>query len=253
MRKTPVPELTSLVIPEWANGPDGSANGGYAAGLLAAASVIDGAVEVNLRVPPPLGTAMALRPMGQVVELWSTDGEPQLVATAKATSLDAVELPAALEGLTPERAAEAAATGFPYASEHPFPRCLVCGVARDPDLPEHSLHCGEVDGTGVFADTWTPVAGFAEPKRADTATVAACWAALDCPSLMPFADPERPMVLAKFEVDLTKQARIGKPHVLAAWELERDGRKLRSASVLLDASGRVLGMARALWIEVRPA
>ena len=48
--------LDTLVIPTWANGPDGSGNGGWSAGLLAqrVTNATEG-VAVNLRVPPPIG------------------------------------------------------------------------------------------------------------------------------------------------------------------------------------------------------
>jgi hypothetical protein len=106
----------------------------------------------------------------------------------------------------------------------------------------------------VFADTWVPTSDVADPADPTLASVAACWSALDCPSAAPMADPhaENPSVLARIAVRLDRQARIGEPHVLAAWQVARDGRKQRSRSVLLDATGEVLGAADALWIEVRP-
>jgi hypothetical protein len=106
----------------------------------------------------------------------------------------------------------------------------------------------------VFASAWIPTADIADPDDPVRARMEACWSVLDCPSAAPFADPdaERPSVLARITVDLAEQARIGEPHVLAAWRLSVDGRKQRSASALLDRRGRVLGLAEALWIEVRP-
>ena len=46
--------MTSLLIPSALNGPADSANGGIAAGRLAALVATDGPVTVTLRLPPPL-------------------------------------------------------------------------------------------------------------------------------------------------------------------------------------------------------
>jgi hypothetical protein len=50
----------TLVLPERFNGPPMTANGGYATGRLAAFVESDDAVEVTLRLPPPLGRALAV-------------------------------------------------------------------------------------------------------------------------------------------------------------------------------------------------
>ncbi|MEO6866994.1 MAG: hypothetical protein ABI200_03140, partial [Gaiellales bacterium] len=142
--------------------------------------------------------------------------------------------------------------------------CISCGTKRAPGDPALHLYCGPMadvtapadDGSRsvVFAGAWTPTPDLADEGDAAHAAVAACWSALDCPSAAPFADPhaEHPSVLARIAVRIVRQARIGEAHVLAAWELSVDGRKRRSASVLLDSTGEVLGVAEALWIEVRP-
>lgn len=251
MEATSSTAADELVIPIWANGPDGSANGGYAAGLLADASGITGAVDVSLRLPPPLGEPLHILRGPDVVELFTIEDDPRLVATARATSVDDLALPDAIGDVTVD-AACSAALGFPYRDEHPFPRCLCCGIARDPAFPELAIHCGPVAGTALHADAWVPDGRLADHADATVASIPAMWSALDCPSATPFADPDRPAVLARFEVRIDVPARIGQPHVLVAWELGRDGRKLHSASALLAADGTILGRARALWIEVRP-
>ena len=54
---------TSLIIDPLFNGPDTSANGGYACGCMAETVVAAGhrCVRVNLRAPPPLGRPLELR------------------------------------------------------------------------------------------------------------------------------------------------------------------------------------------------
>ena len=256
----------TIVIPTWANGPDGSGNGGWSAGLLAPfVPDGDGGVAVSLRVPPPIGRPLEVSAddSGTGCLLVDPEGsEPVLVAHAEPANVS-LDVPGSVRSIS-IAAAEVASAGFPFRDEHPFPRCISCGVARDADQPSLHLHCGPVadvsvrDASGtpvpVFADTWLPTSDIADADDPAVASVAACWSALDCPSAAPMADPhaEHPSVLARIAVRLDRPARIDEPHVLAAWAVSRDGRKQFSRSVLLDAAGSVLGAADALWIEVRP-
>ena len=255
----------TIVIPTWANGPDGSGNGGWSAGLLAPHVPVEAGsgVAVSLRVPPPLGRELHVggdeSGAGRLLVDRSAD-EPVLVAHAEPApvSLDA---PGAVRAIDVE-AARAASAGFAYRDEHPFPRCVSCGIARAEGEPSLELHCGPLEGvtvrtddaepTPVFADVWVPTPDMADGDDPEVASIAACWSALDCPSAAPMANPDAsPIVLARIAARIETRARIGEPHVLAAWFLSRDGRKLRSRSVMLDVRGEVLGAAEALWIEVR--
>lgn len=260
---------TTIELPTWANGPDGSGNGGWTAGLLAA-HVGDprGGVRVDLRSPPPLGRPLTVELDGStsgsdravLLRDHAAEGEPTLVATARAETVE-LGLPDAVRA-TSVAAAREATTRFPYRDAHPFPSCLVCGVARSGDVPSFCIHCGptnalrapDVSGVEhpVFAGTWTPASAFADPDAPSHASTTAMWAALDCPSAAPFANPTSAAVLASFAVRLQGRAAIGEEHVLAAWRTHVDGRKLRSTSALLTADGAVLGVAQALWIELRP-
>ncbi len=247
-----------LVIPTWANGPDGSGNGGWSAGLLAEHADHATAMAVSLRVPPPLGRALQIVPLGQDrFEL--RDGE-LLIADAAPTEIDR-HVPRAVRELT-RKQAHAARDGFPFRDSHPFPRCLVCGTARTDGQPAFHLHCGpvdglDVDGAPVFADAWTPDPSLHDPTRPDdpeAISAVACWAALDCPSAAPVADPdaEYPIVLARIAAWIQREAFVGEPLLTAAWQVREDGRKHFTRSVLLREGGEVLGIADALWIEVRP-
>jgi hypothetical protein len=65
------------------------------------------------------------------------------------------------------------------------------------------------------------------------------------------ADPATtPAVLARLSASLEEPARAGAPHVVLAWALGREGRKLHSASALLDGEGTIVARARALWITL---
>ena len=252
-----------LTIPTWANGPDGSGNGGWSASLIAqhVPEPLSGrGVAVSLRVPPPIGRALRVEVDDRTGEARLLD-EDTLVASALPHSVT-VEVPHAARAITLE-IARGASAGFPFRDHHPFPRCICCGIAREADQPSLEIHCGAVDGVTapdaagadvpVYADVWEPHADVADADDLEQACVAACWSALDCPSAAPFADgaEARTAVLARIAVQLDRAARVGEPHVLVAWQRHIDGRKCFSASALLDASGSVLGRAEALWIEVR--
>ncbi|MCW2928429.1 MAG: hypothetical protein JWM86_2397 [Thermoleophilia bacterium] len=258
------PAATSITIPAWANGPDGSGNGGWTAGLLAGQlAQAPRGVAVSLRVPPPLDRALRIEPAGDGgITLWDdATEEPVLVASADPEDVE-LQVPDVVRGISLARA-QVATTNFPFRDQHPFPRCVSCGTARDPELPALHLHAGLVPAcvilddagelTPVFAAPWTPSIDMADGDDLTTASVAARWSALDCPSAAPVADPEaeNPVVLARIAVRLDAEVSIGHPHIVAAWRLAVDGRKRWTASVLMDADGDVLGIARALWIEVR--
>lgn len=254
----------TICIPSWANGPDGSGNGGWSAGLLAAELDAPEGVAVSLRVPPPIGRDLRVSQIDDAtLELWDDAGdEPVLVANAVAEAVE-LDVPELVRGISPARA-EVATTNFPFRDHHPFPRCVSCGTERDPSQPSLHLHAGLVPAcvvtdeagelTPVFAARWVPSADMAGAGDPAHASIAARWSALDCPSATPVADAEAelPAVLARIAVRLDGEVAIGEPHVVAAWKLAADGRKRWTASVLLDADGVVRGVARALWIEVRP-
>lgn len=242
----------TLVIPAWANGPDGSGNGGWTAGLLARR--LDApAVVVTLRAPPPIGRELQVVRGEGSVEL--RDGE-LLVAHAAGASLQ-LEAPDQVRGVSPGEAHEASSR-FPFGERHPFPRCLVCGTDRAPDTPAFNVHCGRLDdvrvgSSPVFADTWRPAANLADRDEPGLVAHEAAWAALDCPSAAPVADPDAPaVVLARIAARVCRRPRIGEVHVLAAWHLASDGRKHQTRSAMIARGGEVIGVAEALWIEVRP-
>ena len=122
---------TEIVIERRFRGPTTSGNGGYVCGLLA--GYLEGAVQVTLRAPPPLETALLVSQAGTEARLLAGERE---IARARCTALDipALEPPTFLEATA---AAEARYPGF---QQHLFPERFVCGPAR-----------GENDGLGIFA------------------------------------------------------------------------------------------------------
>jgi hypothetical protein len=221
--------VSTVVIEPHFHGPPDSANGGYTCGLVAAA--IDGAAQVTLRVPPPLGTPLELqRRDGGAVLL---DGET-VVAEGRPAVLDLdIPRPVGLEE------AQAAAQRYPWRDDHPYPTCYVCGPDRDDGL---SIYPGPVEGRELFAAPWTPEDD--APERT--------WAAIDCPSgiVCDLLGEHGRLLLGRLTGELHAPVVPGAPHVVVAWPLERDGRKLHTASALFGPEGELYAAAQAVWIEV---
>jgi hypothetical protein len=247
-------------------GPRDSANGGYAAGVLAGAFLAGrttradradgangdnheatGAVEVTLRKPPPLDTAMLLRgDTDDASHSLTLSLDDQVVAHARpgalaADPVDAVSLAAARE-------AERSYAGL---TAHPFVACFACGPEREPG-DGLRLSPGRI-GDGRTACTWTPdgsLAAHDEPTRLRPEFV---WAALDCPGGWTTDVVGRPMVLGRITGEIYAPAEVGERHVVMGRLLGEDGRKTFTATTLYDSDGRVVARAEHVWVAVDPA
>ncbi|MEH1168587.1 hypothetical protein V6V47_24700 [Micromonospora sp. CPCC 205539] len=206
------------------NGPSGSGNGGWSAGVFASAAGGSGPVEVTLRRPPPLETALTL-----------TDGEVrdpagELVAEVRpAGAVDAVVPPV-------DRAtAVEAATRYPGFVEHPYPECFVCGPSR-------------ADGLRIFPGP-LPDGRTAAPFRApEQVTEATVWAALDCPGGWTVLAAGRPYLLGRIAALLTALPAPDDECVVTGALIRLDGRKALVHTSLYGPDGALLGAARATWI-----
>jgi hypothetical protein len=156
--------------------------------------------------------------------------------------------------------AAAAEASYPGHVFHPFPTCFSCGTGRT-----------EADGLRIFpgktgdgpdgdrvAATWTPHPSLAEDwhtyvDEAPRASVAATWAALDCPGGWAGDLTERLMVLGRMTARVDTLPVIGEPHVVVGEGRGNDGRKTFTATTLYDADGRVVATAEHIWIAVDPA
>jgi hypothetical protein len=226
----------SITIARRFRGPKTSANGGYASGLLAQA-VDAPAVEVSLRLPPPLERPLAVVPAEGRVLLY--DGEA-LVAEAGPAEPD-VSPPAPP---TFAEAAEAARGGEAGWGAPVFEECFVCGTRPEGDGLE--IHARLVPGRddGLVATTW--VAHEVRPEIV--------WAAIDCPGAYAVQSGARgEPVLARMTARIDRLPREGERCVVAAWPLERDGRKHAAGTALFGDDGALLAVSRQLWIEPREA
>jgi len=224
-------------------GPPDSANGGYTCGLLAAAVEPGPAVEVTLRLPPPLETPLAIERSDGGARL--LDGD-RLVAEAVPAAAPELEVPAPV----PPGEAEAAKRDSPLWRSHPFAGCLVCGPDRPPQ-DGLGVVCGPIEERGVVAAPWKTF----EWMSAGDGTVRPelVWSVLDCPSgLAGMLDPDLGVtVLGRLTALLRRPAQIDTEYVAIGWPIDREGRKLHAGSAIFDRDGEVIAEARATWIELR--
>ena len=217
-----------MIIAARFNGPPGTGNGGYSAGLFSALGTPSGeaAVEVTLRTPPPLD-----------VPLTAVDDEVRDPAGELVAQIRTVErFDATVPGVSWDEAVRASASyaGF---TDHPFPTCYVCGPAR-------------ADGLRVFpgrlADGRT-AAPFVVPTLVDAPTT---WAVLDCPGGWSIIAPGRPYVLGRMAAVVTTLPQPGDQCVVVGATESVQGRKALVRSTLYGPDGEVLAYARATWIAI---
>ncbi|SCL64693.1 hypothetical protein [Micromonospora peucetia] len=215
-----------MIIESRFNGPPGSGNGGWSAGVFAVGSGAPGPVEVTLRRPPPLEIPLTLvdgevrDPAGLVVAQVRPTEDPHAVVPP-------VDLPAA-------RAASAAYAGL---VDHPFPGCYVCGPDR-------------VDGLRIFPGR-LPDGRTAAPFRVPgSVTMPTVWAALDCPGGWAVIAPGRPYVLGRIAAVVAALPEPGDECVVTGVMVGGEGRKALVHTSLYAPDGTLLASARATWIAV---
>ena len=236
-----VMSVTGIVIERRFCGPPASGNGGYCAGLLA--ERISGAVEVTLRVPPPLEQTLQLEHDAENARLLS--GE-QVIAEARGTSL-VLDVPPAPSF----EAAEACVSRFAGWNRHVFPTCFVCGPQRAAG-DGLRIFPGPTADTALVAAPFVPDRSLAGP--AGGVQPALVWAALDCPGYFAAASGEE-AVLGRMTAQLVRVPAIGERCVVIGWSLGREGRKISAGTALFDDTGTLLGCARQTWVTLqrRPA
>ena len=229
-----------VVIDRRFRGPPDSANGGYACGVVA--GLVGGSTAtVRLTKPPPLDRPLEVERGDEFVRLMS-DGEA--VAQGRPSPLlDFV--PPALPSV--ELAREA--TLKP--DEHAYPMCFVCGPDRE--LTDGlGIFAGPVPGRGdgLIATTWTPDAALAgaDGRVADVFV----WSALDCPTgnVAFYHWQDTLFLLGELTGSLEAPIWAAEEYVLAAWPLERAGRKHHTAMAIANGDGEIVARSQAIWISV---
>lgn len=227
--------LASLSIAHRYRGPVASANGGYAAGLLAQA-VGASAVEVTLRLPPPLDRALTVTHDGERVLL--VDGD-MLVAEARPGDPGVTAPVPPSFGEAAESSREVGGWGAPE-----FDQCFVCG--RRDDGSGLDIHAGRVAVRDdlLVATTW--IAREVSPEIV--------WAVIDCPGAYALrGDGRGEPLLARMTARIDRLPEEGERCVVAGWPLDAEGRKRNAATALYGADGAPIAVSRQLWIEPRAA
>lgn len=243
-----------MIIEARYNGPPGSGNGGWSAGVFATSAqgvppahdVGDGMapdgggpvgaatpIEVTLRRPPPLDVPLRAVPVPERPGRHEVcDPDDQVIAQVEPVPAFDVAV-AAVDPAT----ARAASADYPGFTEHPFPGCFVCG-------PQHPTGLRIFPGRLPDGRTAAP---FRVPDEVTTATV---WAALDCPGGWAVIAPGRPYVLGRIAVVVRALPAAGDECVVTGVADRTEGRKARVHSALYAADGTLLAHARATWIAV---
>ncbi|SDT77025.1 hypothetical protein [Actinoplanes derwentensis] len=218
-------------IPARFNGPPGTGNGGWCAGafaLAAGARTGGPAVQVTLRVPPPLETPLQWR-NGSVF------AAETLVAEVTEAPEAAVDVPP-----VPFAEAVAASRGYPGFSRHPFPTCFVCGPQREPG-DGLRIFPGPLPGDRTAAP-WTVPADV---------SVETMWAALDCPGgWSAIGSSGRAFVLGRIAAEVTALPEPGAECVVVGALSGTSGRKAVVGSTVYGPDGHRLATARATWLAV---
>ena len=237
--------MREIVIGRRFRGPARSGNGGYTSGLVAGLLDAD-AVEVTLRLPPPLDTPLRVEQGGEAVRVLHGG---RLVAEAHRAEpgLSPPAPPGYVEvaRLSSER---------PDEVDHPFPGCFVCGPGREEG---DALRLRPVPlGDGSVAAAWRPDDRLAGPGRLPQELV---WAALDCPggwAVQP--DGSRGIsVLGRLTARILQPPSAGDECVVLGWPVPGGDDRRRHAGTAIYRDGELLAVGRAVWFlvgdEVRDA
>ena len=213
-------------------GPLTSANGGYAAGRLAA-YVSGDVAEITLRLPPPLERPLEVRQDGDLTLL--LDGEA-VVAEGRGGTLD-LEPPPPVSREQAEVAHERHVRGSVAA----FRECFVCGEREEGDGLR--VHVGAVPGREpLHAAPW--IVGESRPEIV--------WAAIDCPGAYAVgAEGRGDVVLGRMTARVSRVPDVGEDCVVVAWPVGESGRKLFAGTALFDHAGELLALAHQVWIVPR--
>jgi hypothetical protein len=222
-------------------GPDQSANGGYACGLVA--GIVGGPAEVTLRGRPPLDRDLAVTVDDSGVRIHA--GEEQIATALSLPGID-VEVPEPLGFAEALAASERSLLHVVDIEKHAYPSCFVCGVGRSAG-DGLRIFPGPVDGhPGMVAAPWIPDDSLGDGPVDDVFV----WSALDCPSGFAWVHLELLIVLGRMSGEVLDRPTVGERCVAVGFPIERDGRKLRAGSALYGEDGRLLGRSVSTWITL---
>jgi hypothetical protein len=233
--------MNTLSIARRFCGPSASANGGYFAGMVAAAA--SQTVTVRLLRPPPLETPFALEAAAAGALRVLHGAQAIAEARPAVLALQPAVRPQYLEAVEASRGY----AGFRY---HRFPDCFVCGTSRVRG-DGLRIFAGPLPGRGIVAAPWVPDVSL---DRGDGKVLPQYMsAALDCPGYYAVAHTDQMLLLAEFTAHLDRLVHVGEPCTVIGWQLGASGRKHEAGTALFDGEGELCGRARALWIAPKSA
>ena len=231
--------MSTVCIERRFRGPPETGNGGYVAGLVAAA--LGGSnCTVTLKSPPPIDEELTLETDDTSASLFRQE---EIVVTASREPIE-IDVPAP-PTLEEAHEAEPRFTGH---SHHIFPGCFVCGPEREAGDGMRIFPGALHDKNHRVAATWTPdesvtgEGGFVRPEF--------LWAALDCPGYFATEDKAGLALLGRMSAVLHRPVRAGETLIVTGWPIDSEGRKHRVGSALHNASGELVAAARATWITL---
>ena len=225
-------------ISERFRGPPRSGNGGYTCGRLA--RHLKGTVAVRLRAAPPLGAELRIEATDDEARLFQGQ---TLLAEARRSQIDFQPPPC------PTYAeAEDSSRLFVGFKNHPFPGCFVCGPER---IAGDGLRIfpGAVNGGPTVAAPWVPTASLTNDLGRVKSEL--LWSALDCVGAFVNPIPEGvAVVLGELCASIIGEVMSDEKCVVIGWPLGIEGRKRLAGSAVFALEGRLVAIARAVWIEV---
>lgn len=230
-------------------GPAQSGNGGYVCGRIA--RHVPGTATVRLAIPPPLDTPLHVDVTDGVARLMAGT---TLVGEGRAAELD-IEPPAPVSFA----AATESSKHYHGFEHHTFPECFVCGPHREAGdglrifagphpTPPPPRGGGQGGGNAVVvAAPWVVDESLGAPVATEF-----LWAALDCPSGFALWSPLEgtTVVLGQLTASIRGQLMPGEKCVAMGWPLHVEGRKRFAGSAVFAESGKLVAVARAIWIQV---
>jgi hypothetical protein len=231
-----------VVIEGRFNGPRGSGNGGYVAGLLAG-HLGAPCTAVTLRAPVPLDSPMALERQG--------DGslhlvhEGRLICQASAAKLTAEVPTPPFDWALAERAR--ASGGGEEGTE--FEHCIVCGRGRawGDGL---QVWTGRAPGNRSLS-IYLPHENHADAEGRIRPEFV--WGVLDCPGAWAAQDEDsvQPALTGRLTAEIYYRPHVGERCLVVGWRIGADGRKLYSGTALYTEAGTLCAAAEQLWIVLK--
>jgi len=215
--------------------------GGYVGGRMA--KVLGPDAEVRFSRPVPLGVPLQLDRTEADVTL--SDGGGALAEARQLTvTVDAPIPPTVSE-------AEAASRGYQGHTFHFFPECFCCGPARAVG-DGLRVFPGPVPGRDMVAACWTPDPGLGADGNVECEYV---WSAIDCPGIWALvhaapANSEDHIVTGTLAVHMLGPVEVGERHIIVAWRLGEDGRRIYAGTAIFSLDGTIRVLAKQTCIRL---